>query len=113
LDVPGWKRFKSIASRQQYMFCMANQAKLRSFCLAPKYKYRFEILRDYKHAVELDEKHGSTQWVDATSLEMVQLNNDGCFHDQGKVLTFQRASKRFESISFMMSNMMEDIRRNL
>jgi hypothetical protein len=60
LDIPGWKRFKSISRSQQHMFCMANQAKLRSFCLVPKYKYRFEIPRDYKHAVELDEKHGTT-----------------------------------------------------
>ena len=60
LDVDGWKRFKSIAKRQQHMFRMANQAKLRSFRLAPKYKYGFEIPRDYKHAVELDEKHGTT-----------------------------------------------------
>jgi hypothetical protein len=37
-DVPGWKCFKSSARRQQHMFCMANQAKLRSFLLAPKYK---------------------------------------------------------------------------
>jgi hypothetical protein len=75
LDVPGWKHFKSIARHQQHMFCMANQAKLRSFRLATKYKYGFEIPRDYKHAVELDEKHGTTQWVDTTSLEMVQLDD--------------------------------------
>jgi hypothetical protein len=52
------------------MFQMANQAKLRSFRLAPKYKYGFEIPRDYKHAMELDKKHGTTRWVDATNLEM-------------------------------------------
>jgi diadenosine tetraphosphatase ApaH/serine/threonine PP2A family protein phosphatase len=62
---------------------MTNQAKLRSFGLVQKYKYGFEILWDYKHAIELDEKHGTTQWVDATSLEMVQLDNYDCFHDQG------------------------------
>jgi hypothetical protein len=84
LDVPGWKRFKSIARHQQHMFRMANQAKLRSFLLAPKYKYGFEILWDYKHAIELDEKHGTTRWVDATSLEMVQLDDYDCFHYQGK-----------------------------
>jgi hypothetical protein len=82
LDVPGWKCFKSIARRnQQHMFRMANQAKLRSFRLAPKYKYGFEIPWDYKHAVELDEKHGTTRWVDATSHEMVQLDNYDCFLD--------------------------------
>jgi hypothetical protein len=51
---------------------------------SPKYKYGFEIPQDYKHAIELDEKHGTTQWVDATSLEMVQLDDYNCFHDQGK-----------------------------
>jgi hypothetical protein len=81
LDVTSWKRFKSIARRQQHMFCMANQANLRSFRLAPKYKYGFEFPRDYKHAIELDEIHGTTRWVDATGLEMVQLNNYNCFHD--------------------------------
>jgi hypothetical protein len=85
LDVPGWERLKSIARRQQKMFRMANQAsKLRSFRLAPKYKYGFEIRWDYKHTIELDKNHGTTQWVDAANLEMVQLDNYDCFHDQGK-----------------------------
>ena len=59
LDKPGWKRFKSIAKRQKKLFRMANQAKLRSFRMAPKYKYGFEIPRDYKHAMELDKKNGT------------------------------------------------------
>ena len=83
LDVPGWKRFKSIAKRQQHMFRMANQAKLRSFRLSPKYKYGFEIPRDYKHAIELDAKSGTTRWSDATHLEMAQLDEYDCFQDQG------------------------------
>jgi hypothetical protein len=97
LDVPGWKRFKSIARRQQHMICMANQAKLRSFWLAPKYTYRFEIPRDYKRAIELDEKHGTTQWVDATSLEMVQLDNYDCFHDQGKGVNIPKGFKKIRA----------------
>ena len=71
LNTKGWKRFKQIAKRQKHMFRMANQAKLRSFRLAPKYKYGFEIPRDYDHAVELDTKCGTTRWVEATDLEMV------------------------------------------
>jgi hypothetical protein len=94
LDVPGWERFKSIARCLQHMFCMANQAKLRSFRLAPKYKYGFEIPPDYKHAKELDEKHGTTRWVDATSLEMVQLDNYDCFHDQGKGVDIPKGFKK-------------------
>jgi hypothetical protein len=52
--------------------------------------------------VELDEKHGTTPWVDATSPEMVQLNDYHCFHViKARVLTFQRASRRFVFISFI------------
>ena len=51
LDLPGWKRFKSIAKRQKKLLRMANQAKLRSFRTSPKYMYGFEIPKDYKHAV--------------------------------------------------------------
>jgi hypothetical protein len=91
LDVPGWKRFKSIARRQQHMFRMANQAKLRSFRLGLKYKYGFEIPQDYKHAIELDEKHGTTQWVDATSLE---IDHYDCFHDQGKGVNIPKGFKK-------------------
>jgi hypothetical protein len=94
LDLPGWKSFKSIARRQQHMFQMDYQAKLRSFQLAPKNKYGFEIPRDYKHAIALDEKHGTTQWVDATSLEMVQLNDSNCFHDQGKGVDIPKGFKK-------------------
>ena len=61
LNVDGWKRFKNIANRQKKLLRMANQAKLRSFRLAPKYKYGFEVPRDYKHAKELDERNGNTK----------------------------------------------------
>ena len=50
LNQPGWKRFKGIAKRHKKMLRMANQAKLRSFRTAPKYKYGFQVPRDYKHA---------------------------------------------------------------
>ena len=62
LNVDGWRRFKNIDNRQKKLLRMANQAKIRSFCLAPKYKYRFEVSRDYKHAKELDERNGNTKW---------------------------------------------------
>ena len=45
LELPGWKRFKTIARRQKKLFRMANQAKLRSFRTTPKYMYGIEIPR--------------------------------------------------------------------
>ena len=59
LELPGWKRFRSIAKKRKKMIRMANQAKLRSFRTAPKYQYGFEVPRDYNHAVqiEIERKH--------------------------------------------------------
>jgi len=35
LDLPGWKRFKSIAKREKKLIRMVNQAKMRSYNTAP------------------------------------------------------------------------------
>jgi hypothetical protein len=79
----GWKRFKVIAKQQKKLFRMANQAKLRSFCTAPRYMYGFEIPRDYSHAVRLDSQNGHTKWQDSTVLEMAQLADYDVFTDKG------------------------------
>ena len=60
LELDGWKRFKGIAKRQQKLLRMVNQAKLRSFRTAPRYKYGYEIPRDYEHAKQLDARNGNT-----------------------------------------------------
>ena len=43
LELPGWKRFWTIAKKRKKMIRMANQPKLRSFRAAPKYQYGFEV----------------------------------------------------------------------
>jgi hypothetical protein len=86
LELDGWKRFKRLAKRQKKLFRMANQAKLRSYNSAPKYKYGFEVPRDYKHAIWLDKRNGNTKWFDATKLEMSQLDDYSTFRDAGKVI---------------------------
>jgi len=86
LHLDGWKRFKNIASRQKKMFRMANQAKLRSYNSAPKFKYGFEVPRDYKHAIWLDKRNGNSKWAEATQLEMTQLDDYSTFKDVGKVI---------------------------
>ena len=84
LELSGWKRFKGIAKRQKKLFRMANQAKLRSFRLAPRYKYGFQIPRDFSHAKRLDEKYLNSKWQDATQLEMTQLDEYDTFINLGK-----------------------------
>ena len=86
LELEGWKRFKRIAKKQKQLFRMANQAKLRSYNRAPKFKYGFEVPRDYKHAMWLDRRNGNTKWLDATKLEMGQLDDYSTFRDVGKTI---------------------------
>ena len=83
LDLPGWKQFKSIAKRQKKFTRMVNQAKLRSFNNAPKFKNGFEIPRTYEQAVQFDKRNGNTKWQDASQLELNQINEYEVFIDAG------------------------------
>ena len=60
---------------------MVNQAKLKSFRTAPRYKYGYEVPRDHDHAIELDKRAGNTMWQDTTRLEMDQLHDYKTFQD--------------------------------
>ena len=73
---------------------MVNQAKLRSFRTAPKYKYGYEIPRDYTHAIQLDQRNGNTKWADATKLEMDLMKKYHVFKDQGKDTAIPTGYKR-------------------
>jgi hypothetical protein len=89
LDVPGWKRFKSIARGQHGQ---SSQAQV----LPASAKIQVQIRNPaglQACAIELDEIHGTTQWVDVASLEMVQLDGYDCFHDQGKGVDIPKGFK--------------------
>jgi Reverse transcriptase (RNA-dependent DNA polymerase) len=83
LDLPGWKRFKSIAKRQKKFTRMVNQAKLKSYSSSPKYKYGFEVPKNYAHAMALDSKNKNTKWKDAADLELKQIFEYKTFVDCG------------------------------
>ena len=83
LDLPGWKRFKKLAKREKKLLRMANQAKLRSYNTAPRFKYGYEIPRNYDHAVFLDNRNNNTKWQDASKLEFDQLDEYSTFEDIG------------------------------
>ena len=83
LDLPGWRKFKSIAKRQKKFTRMVNQAKLKSYTSSPKYKYGFEVPRNYVHAMHLDEKNKNTMWKDAADLEIKQIFEYQTFVDHG------------------------------
>ena len=73
---------------------MANQAKLRSFHTAPRYKYGFEIPRNYEHAVKLDEQNGNTRWQDAITLEIELMCSYSVFKSIGYKAAIPHSYKR-------------------
>jgi Reverse transcriptase (RNA-dependent DNA polymerase) len=83
LDKPGWKRFKHNAKREKKFTRMVNQAKLRLFNTAPRYKYGFEVPMKYEQALCLDKQNGNTLWGDATVLELTQIDDYVTFIDKG------------------------------
>ena len=83
LELPGWKRFKNLAKRQKKFTRLVNQAKLRSFNTAPRYKYGFEVPRNYADAMRLDAKNKNTLWKDAVTLELSQIDEYSTFIDLG------------------------------
>ena len=66
------------------MVRMLNQAKLRSFRTSPCYKYGFQVPKDHKEAMWLDERNGNLKWEDAEQLELSVLDEHKTFTDMGK-----------------------------
>jgi Reverse transcriptase (RNA-dependent DNA polymerase) len=83
LDKPGWKRFKNIEKHEMQFTRQVNQAKLRSFNTAARYKYGIEVPRTYEHAMRLDQRNGNTLCCDAITLELTQIGDYDTFIDNG------------------------------
>ena len=83
LEMPGWRQFKHVAKNHKKFARMVNQSKLRSYNTAPRYKYGFEIPRNYAHALVLDERNKNTKWKDAVALELLQIQEYETFKSLG------------------------------
>ena len=77
------EKFRHIVKRQKKLFRMANQEKLVSFRLAPRYKYGFMVPRNYEHAKILDKVNNNIKRQESTDLEMSQLDEHGSFINHG------------------------------
>jgi hypothetical protein len=53
---------------------MANQAKIKSCNSTSRYKYGYEIPRNFDHVMMLDAKNKNTRWKEAIDLEFSQIN---------------------------------------
>jgi hypothetical protein len=63
---------------------MINQAKLRSFRRAPKFKYGYEVPTDWEDAKRLDNAANNNLWKEAVKLELQQIDEYDTFRDLGK-----------------------------
>ena len=84
LEEPGWRRFKHIAKREGKLLRMANQAKLRSYRTAPKYKFGYQVPSNHEEAMRLDKKNLNTKWADAEEKELACFREYEVFKDLGK-----------------------------
>ena len=84
LELDGWNKFVHLARRQKKHLCLANQAKLKSVCTAPEYKFGVKIPTNHDHTMELDCINGNTMWCDAELKESGQLFDYETFRDYGK-----------------------------
>jgi hypothetical protein len=83
LDTEGWKCFRNTARREKHFLRLVKQAKLHSYRNAPKYKFGYQILRDYEEAMKFDEMNHIDRWDQSVKAKMQQLDDYHCFIDAG------------------------------
>jgi len=84
LDQPGWGRLRRIGKRAKLLCRLANQAKLKSYRTARRYKYGYEVPNNHADAMAIDEMNHNTRWADAEKSEISQLMEFSSFEDMGK-----------------------------
>jgi hypothetical protein len=72
-----------MAKREKHFLLLVKQAKLRSYCNAPKYKFGYQIPRDYEEAMKFDELNCNNRWDQSVKAKMQQLDDYHCFIDAG------------------------------
>ena len=84
LDTVGWKTYKRDIKHEVKFARMVNQAKLKSYRRAPKYKYGYQVPQDFTHAMQLDAEAGNGLWGAAIQKEIGQIDEYAVFKDHGK-----------------------------
>ena len=72
------------AAREKHLIRLVKQARLRSFRVAVKYKFGYEVPKTYARALELDTIAGNHKWRDANLLEHKKLAQYKVFKDKGR-----------------------------
>ena len=83
LNEPGWTQLKRHAKNDKVAARLLNQAKLRSYKAAPRYKYGYQVPKDHQEAMEIDRKTGNDKFKKAEQVELGQLTEYDAFEDMG------------------------------
>ena len=70
LDTSGWKALKRHARTARRLIRAFKNSKYRQAKASRKYKYGWEVPRDYAHALQLDIQNGNNKWKAAIDLEI-------------------------------------------
>jgi hypothetical protein len=54
-----------------------------SYCGTPKYKFGYQIPRDYKKAMKVDELNYNDRWDQSIKVKVKQLDDNCCFINAG------------------------------
>ena len=86
LNEPGWKHLKRYVKTSKRLIHAAKQSRIKQVRRSVKYKFGFQVTRDFAEAVNLDKQNGTTRWQDATELELSQIQSYETFKDHGKAI---------------------------
>ena len=84
LDTEGWRHLKRYGKNAKKLTRLLNQAKLRSYRETKKYKYGFEVPKDWARAMELDKLNGNNKWAEAVKYELGCINSYNVFENVGQ-----------------------------
>ena len=79
LELDRWNTLKRLADRSKLTERLVKQAKLHSLKYSPRYKYGFEVPKNYKDAERLDRQNDNHTWMEANILEHKQLTEYNVF----------------------------------
>ena len=84
LELDGWNALNRLSSRLKLTERLVKHVKLHLLKYSPKYKYGFEVPRNYADAKRLDIKNDNHNWKKANELEHKQLKEYEVFTDKGR-----------------------------
>ena len=84
LNEPGWQCFKLIATRENRLLRMTNQAKLHSYRCSLKYKFGYQVPNNHAEVILLDKKKLNSKWANTKEKERTCFREYQVFKDIGK-----------------------------